>query len=220
MIISFSGTKGGTGKTSGAINFAYYCQQVKQLKTVVVDADPQGSARKLLRENREGLCDIVCFAVQGNCRADLKRLNEGHDIVIVDTGGHASDTLNYVLSVADMCVLPFNIGALDTAEAETAKGVIDFVHDFNQSLSVISYLNKVPVLPSMSHYADSAQQAIADYFEVAPARLVNRDKPYSGLAKGLTIFEIDDDSAAKAQSDFILLADHLLDKLEVSHAQR
>ncbi|NUY56189.1 hypothetical protein HLG76_06340 [Salinivibrio sp. EAGSL] len=99
-------------------------------------------------------------------------------------------------------------------------GALDFVQDFNKSLSVISYLNKVPVLPSMSHYADSAQQAIADFFEVAPARLVNRDKPYSGLVKGLTIFEIDDDSAVKAQSDFVLLADHLLDKLEVSHAQR
>lgn len=209
-IITFSGTKGGTGKSSGAINLAFYCQELRDLKTVVVDADGQGSTKKLLRHKREGLPEIICFEVQGNCRGDIKRLAESHDVVIVDTGGHASDTLNFVLSVADLCAMPFSIGALDIAEAETMKGVIDFVHDFNSSLKTISYLNRVPVLPTMTSYSDSAQNALLPFFSVAPVRLAVRDKPYSLLANGITLFEQEGESAQKAQAEFTALAGLLL----------
>lgn len=212
-IITFSGTKGGTGKSSGAINLAFYCQQIRKLKTVVVDADGQGSTKKLLRHKREGLTDIICFEVQGNCRADIKRLAESHDVVIVDTGGHASDTLNFVLSVADLCAMPFSIGALDTEEAATMRSVIDFVIDFNPELKAISYLNRVPVLPSMTKYTDSAEQCLSQHFNVAPCRLLTREKPYSALAHGRTLFEQDDESAKKAQSDFVALAEILLSEV-------
>ncbi|WP_407330539.1 hypothetical protein [Enterovibrio sp. 27052020O] len=212
-IITFSGTKGGTGKSSGAINLAYYCQVIRQLKTVVVDADGQGSTRKLLRNKREGLTDIICFAVQGNCRSDIKRLAESHDVVIVDTGGHASDTLNFVLSVADLCAMPFSIGALDTAEAETMKGVIDFVSEFNPGIKPISYLNRVPVLPSMVGYANNAADRLSSSFPVAPCRLATREKPYSELANGRTLYEQSDQSAIKAQEEFTNLAQHLLNEV-------
>lgn len=51
-IISIVNNKGGVGKTTSAVNIAYYLS-IKGLKTLLIDADPQGNATSyLLNENK------------------------------------------------------------------------------------------------------------------------------------------------------------------------
>lgn len=43
-VISFLNLKGGVGKTALAVNFAAYCGEIKGLKTLLIDLDPQTNA--------------------------------------------------------------------------------------------------------------------------------------------------------------------------------
>lgn len=43
-IVACINLKGGVGKTAIAVNFAAYCGQIKKLRTLLVDLDPQTNA--------------------------------------------------------------------------------------------------------------------------------------------------------------------------------
>lgn len=56
IVYCFANQKGGVGKTTLAIQFAYYCSQVLRKRVLIIDLDGQGNAtRSILAKDAEGL---------------------------------------------------------------------------------------------------------------------------------------------------------------------
>src|SRR5690606_21712325 len=109
--ILVAGSKGGVGKTTVATHLAAHCALQGQ-RTVLVDADPQGSATRWA-QRRAGL-DSAVLPVDGSGRAWRNRVPGDAEQVVIDApaGAMATD-LEAFLALADAVVVPVQPSALD-----------------------------------------------------------------------------------------------------------
>jgi chromosome partitioning protein len=81
-IISILNQKGGCGKTTLATNIAHSFL-IKGYKTLLVDSDPQGSAREWGEVNEGKIVPIVGLDRESLIN-NIKSVQEGYDIIIID----------------------------------------------------------------------------------------------------------------------------------------
>ena len=104
-------SKGGVGKTTIATQLAANAA-LSGLRTVLVDADPQGSATRWC-ERRAGLASAV-LPLDGTRKSWRKRVPEDTQRIIVDApAGSMADNLGEVLEIADAVIVPVQPSALD-----------------------------------------------------------------------------------------------------------
>ena len=104
-------SKGGVGKTTIATQLAANAA-LSGLRTVLVDADPQGSATRWC-ERRAGMASAV-LPVDGTRRAWRKRVPDDAQRLIVDApAGAMADDLEDFIQHADAMVVPVQPSALD-----------------------------------------------------------------------------------------------------------
>ncbi|RZA16896.1 MAG: ParA family protein [Lysobacteraceae bacterium] len=115
-------SKGGVGKTTIATHIAAEAA-LSGLNTVLVDADPQGSATRWCAR-RAGLASAV-LPLDGTRKAWSRRIPEGTQRVVVDAAaGAMADELAEFLEVADAVLVPVQPSALDL---EASVGFIESI---------------------------------------------------------------------------------------------
>jgi chromosome partitioning protein len=115
MVIAFAGQKGGSGKTTTAIAVAVELVR-RGRRVLLVDADPQGSARtwaEVAGENGQPIPTVVAMGATMHKIDQLPRLAEAYDAVIVDTPPRMGDVQRSALMVANVVVLPCGPSAVD-----------------------------------------------------------------------------------------------------------
>ena len=104
-------SKGGVGKTTIATQLAANAA-LSGLRTVLVDADPQGSSTRWC-ERRAGMASAV-LPLDGTRKGWRKRVPDDTQRLIVDApAGAMADHLAEVLEIADAVVVPVQPSALD-----------------------------------------------------------------------------------------------------------
>ena len=109
--IAIVAEKGGVGKTTLATHLAVYAQ-AEGRKTIIIDLDPQASARKWgVRRNAEP--EVV--SDHAEMLQELLRTAEegGADLVIIDTAPSANKSPLFASKAADLVLLPCRFGAFD-----------------------------------------------------------------------------------------------------------
>lgn len=115
-VITIAQQKGGSGKTTLAVNLADGF--VKAGKSVaLMDTDPQGSAghwfmtRLEATQGEPGLdfATASAWGVSYECR----KLQDAHDIVIIDTPPKADSDLRHALRAADLILVPVATSHVD-----------------------------------------------------------------------------------------------------------
>ena len=186
--LSIISQKGGTGKTTLALNLAAASEAAGK-PAVVVDLDPQASA-KGWHDNRDNESPVVISAQAARIVAVLKAAeNHGAELIIFDTAPHSENASLAAARASDLVLIPCRTGILDLRAIA-----------FSADICALAKANAVAVLnatPPRGTLPDEATEAMkAHGLEVCPVHIVQRMAFVHSLTAGQTVIEFEPESKA------------------------
>lgn len=144
MIVVVGGIKGGTGKTTIATNLAVM-RSASGKKVLLVDADEQKST--CVWANQREVLNIatnwVTIPLGGKAlKAQILKMKADYDDIIIDVGGRETTSLRAALSVADICIIPFQPRSLDIWTLSDVKAVIAEMKPANPNVKIFAMINR------------------------------------------------------------------------------
>jgi chromosome partitioning protein len=104
-VVTFVTQKGGSGKTTLAINCAVVAQEKKH-RVLILDLDPQGTAAAWY-QNREAETPKLAIIQSGDLSdAITKAKASGFDFVLIDTPGRDEPATAASIRAANFCIIP------------------------------------------------------------------------------------------------------------------
>lgn len=164
MVISICTEKGGSGKTTIAINVAVKLGLLEE-DTLLIDADPQRSVEVFTdiraRENIELTFNTV--AKFGSSLAkEILSLKTKYDAIIIDTGGRDSEEMRQALAVSDIVIIPIVPSDLDIAVLNKMINLFNQAKAFNQNAKALITISKASPNPFLNKKIEDLRTYIND----------------------------------------------------------
>lgn len=109
-VITIAQQKGGTGKTTIAVNLALTFIKIHNFKVAIIDTDPQGSLGKwyMVRNDKGYSNKNLTFKTASlwGAQYESKILKETNDIVIIDTPPKIESDARPAIEAADLVLIP------------------------------------------------------------------------------------------------------------------
>ena len=181
-ILSILSQKGGTGKTTLAINLAVTAARHFDGRVTLIDLDPQASAANW-RDSRAEPAPEVVSAQANRLPHHLEEARQsGSRWALIDTAPHSESAALAAARAADLVLIPCRPAILDL---RAIGNTIELIRLANTPGAVV--LNAVPARGSL---ADEAAEAVAGYeVPLAPVRLTQRSAFMHSLTVGKGIQE-------------------------------
>lgn len=203
QIITIAQQKGGSGKTTLAVNLAVaYMRQGRRV--ALLDTDPQGSLGRWFMTRADRLDDpgmTLSTASAWGVGYESGKLSKEHDIVLVDTPPKADSDLRPALREAELVLVPVASSHVDLWATES---VLDLVRREGRHALVV--LNRTRAGTRLS--ADVSEKAAEMDADVAKATLANRVAYAETLGQGLSVQETS--RGGPAATEVQALADEVL----------
>lgn len=190
MLLLVGMEKGGTGKTTLAVNLAVM-RALAGHETLLVDTDLQESASTwaTVRAENNLLPSITCVSKRGKVGYDLAQLKPKFDTIIVDAGGRDSLELRQSMVIADRMVIPIRPSQFDSWSLDRmVQHIKDVEEKTGEKLSVAAMMNAVSTNRQVKE-VDEMRHMLADYQDIFPVlnttigdRIVFRRAARDGLA--------------------------------------
>lgn len=111
IIISVLNPKGGSGKTTLSTNLARAFHE-KGERVLVVDTDPQGSARDWHAAQEQNPVDVIALDRPENLKT-LDTVAKSYDVVLIDGTAKHTDSLAAAIKPADLVLIPMKPSPYD-----------------------------------------------------------------------------------------------------------
>ena len=208
MIVLLGGEKGGTGKSTLAVNLAVWLSR-KGRDVVVVDTDRQLTASRWV-ERRNALADasrVHCVAKYENVYQAVVDLSGRYEQVICDAGGRDSQELRSAMVAADLLYTPLKASQPDIETSVHMSRLVRLARGMNPDLLARLVVSMAPTHPSVMEARDAAD-VLADLpdLTLSAVRICERKVYRDAMSEGLGVVEMGN---AKARDEIARLASEI-----------
>ena len=205
MIVSVVNEKGGSGKTTIALNLAFKFAE-QGIDTMLVDADPQRSVETLIDYRVKNGLELPFTSVSrtGDSLAkEVRNLAKKYDSVIIDTGGRDSKEMRQSLLVSNIVIIPTIItSGFDQAVLNKMLNLLGDTLVMNENLKTLIVNNKAstnPMLQSkISKFVDFLKEVnLPENVKLAKTTLYEREIYKNVVFSGKSVIELDSENKAK-----------------------
>jgi chromosome partitioning protein len=192
VIIGIGGTKGGTGKSTVATNFAVNLARAGQ-DVLLVDADEQGTATdfaNMRNQSREDGAGFTCIALKGRAIVtEVRRLSAKYDHVVIDVGAGDNASQRGALAICETIAIPLAPRSFDVWTLDKVASLVEDARVTNPELKAVVFINRADALGAENAAAAEiiqGQPALA----FVDAALGNRKSYAKAAAAGLAVSEL------------------------------
>lgn len=141
MIISFLNQKGGTGKTTLSINVAHGLLLLGN-RVLVVDSDPQGSARDwAAARDKEPLFPVIGID-RPVLHKELPNIAKDYDFVVIDGPPRVYELARSAIMATELVIVPVQPSPYDVWAAEEIIGLTREASLFKENLKSVFVINR------------------------------------------------------------------------------
>ena len=203
MIISVVNEKGGSGKTTIAVNLAFKFAE-QGIDTMLVDADPQRSVETLIdyRANNGLELPFTSVSRTGDSLAkEVRNLANKYDSIIIDTGGRDSREMRQALLVSDIVLIPTIItSGFDQAVLNKMLNLISETLIMNENLKTLIVNNKASTNPMLQNKVQKFVDFLSEVELPQNVKLANiilheREIYKNVIFDGKSVIELEDNKA-------------------------
>jgi chromosome partitioning protein len=198
MILLLGGEKGGTGKSTVAVNLAVWLAR-EGADVVLIDTDPQRTASHFVdrRNALDGLPVVHCAEKHGNVFDTVRDLGKRYEQVIVDAGGRDSEELRTALVASHVVYCPLKASQPDLETSVHMNELVKLARGMNPDLQARLVISMGPTNPVI-HEAQEAQELLEELTEFRLSEVVVRDRKVyrDAMAEGRGVIEMTNEKAA------------------------
>lgn len=192
-ILLIGGEKGGTGKTTLAVNLAAL-RALQGRDVLLVDTDVQASASYWAQSRDEAQTQprVACIQKFGKgLPTEVRDLARRYQDLIIDAGGRDSVELRSALVVAERIFIPIQPSQFDIWTLGRMDDLVKTAQGFNADLRASVIISRASTNPSVNEAAE-ARTLLADFEHLRLADAVIRDRiAYRKAARdGLSVDEL------------------------------
>jgi chromosome partitioning protein len=152
-VIAIANTKGGVGKSTLAVNLAVEATTAGH-RTLLIDADPQGSAAQFVAVRDEDRPQFEAVQLtKPTLHRRMKWLSAFFDYVLIDVGGRDAPVLRSAIAAARTVIVPLVPSAFDAWASEDVFDIIDEIQAAHPGLAAY-------VVPNLVHTTTIAREAM------------------------------------------------------------
>lgn len=144
MILSVGGIKGGSGKTTIAVNIAV-SKALEGKKVLLVDGDNQKSSLKwsIARSANAGRVPLtVVHLSESAVLTQVRQMSPDYDEVIIDVGGRDTTSLRASMLVCDKFLTPFRPRSFDIWTVEDIENILREALLMNPKIKPYAVINQ------------------------------------------------------------------------------
>ncbi len=237
MILTVANQKGGVGKTTFLVNYAYYLNQKQSKSVCVIDLDTQANCTLVLSKENKIETAYNLFKENINMQEfskdkinlyyseinlldeeeynkeiylnNLKQLNKIYDCVLIDTAPVVSNRLIYSLQVSDYVITPIELEVFSLQGLELMLNTIfNIKQEYNNNMVFLG------VLPSRVNTTNPRQLKALEDLKVEYGEdlflpyIKNRNDIANALANQQSIFK----SKSKHKKELLDVFDYIYNK--------
>lgn len=190
--IALVSQKGGSGKTTLAINLAIAAEMAGN-HVALIDLDPQASAAGWGDHRGRGRPAVVAIPATRLDEALRAARGHGADIAILDTAPHAESAALSAVRAADLALVPLRPGILDLRALRATADICRLAR--KEGVVVLNHV------PPRGPLADQAAAALGVYgLRAAPCRVGARVAFVHSLTSGKGVLEHDPQGKAATET--------------------
>jgi chromosome partitioning protein len=211
MIISIQNQKGGVGKTTLAVHISH-ALALRDEPTLLLDADPQGSARDWAAARKSQPPFSVVGLDRPTIHRDLPAIAKNYAHVVIDGPPRVTDLARSAIAAADLVLIPVQPSPYDVWAAQEVINLIQEASVFKEKLKSVFVINRKITNTAIGR---DVAEALSGYgVPVLRSQICQRVSFAESAASGQTVMEIDPNG--QAAQEIIVLVNELL---EVHHGE-
>ena len=203
-VLTFASQKGGSGKTTLAGHIAVQAEREGAGPVAIIDTDPQGSLAEWWNA-REAETPAFAQTFISRLSEDLQRMEQlGIELLVFDTPPAITSTIEHVIRVSDLVVIPTRPSPHDL---RAAGATVDLVERSGKTLVFV-----INGATPRARITAEAAIALSQHGTVAPITLHQRTDFASSMIDGRTVMELPGNS--RSAREIALLWEYLADRLD------